>query len=104
MSEQTDIINYLHNYNQEHEKDGFKIVSLFGSYARGENDIFSDIDLTYKIDHDKFYKDDGFSKLLKIQEIKKELEQKFHKKVDLVPVNNTNKFFQDTLEKEQIII
>jgi len=104
MINQTDIINYVHNYNEEHKADGFTVVSLFGSYARGENDIFSDIDLTYKIDHDKFYKDDAFSKLLKIEEIKKELEKKFHKKVDLVPVNNTNKFFQDTLKKEQIII
>jgi len=36
MSEQEDIICYLHNYNQEQERDDFRIVSLFGSYARGE--------------------------------------------------------------------
>jgi len=27
------------------------IYSLFGSYARGTEDMFSNIDLTYKIDH-----------------------------------------------------
>ena len=58
MIEKKDILDYLHNYNQEHKKDGFKLVSLFGSYARDENDFFSDIDLTYEINHNIVHKDD----------------------------------------------
>lgn len=98
------IINSLKSYNKKHIDDGFVLVSLFGSYATGAYDMFSDIDLTYKINHDKFYKDDAFLKLEKIQEIKKELESKFHKKVDLIPANSKNTLIQESLKKEQIFI
>ena len=75
------IIKDIRYFNDKYKKNGFVLVSLFGSYANGTNDFFSDIDLTYKIDHNIFYKDDAFAQLDKIQEIKKELENKLHKKV-----------------------
>jgi len=37
---------------------GFILINLFGSYARGTQDIFSDIDITYKINQDTFFKDE----------------------------------------------
>ena len=98
------ILDTLHHFNDEHKNNGFEFVSLFGSYARGTEDIFSDIDLTYKINHKIFYKDNAFAQLEKIQEIKKTLEKEFHKKIDLIPANTTNKIIQNTLLKEQIII
>lgn len=66
-----EIIEYLHHFNAKNTPNGFKITSLFGSYARGTEDLFSDIDLTYKINHDIFYKDDAFAKLDAIAQIKK---------------------------------
>jgi predicted nucleotidyltransferase len=98
------IIKELHHYNKKYQEEGFSLVSLFGSYARDENDIFSDIDLTYKINHEIFFKDNAFAKLAKIDEIKKELEDKFHKKVDLIPANTSNTQIQKTLQKEQVFI
>ena len=103
MNKET-ILNHLHHCNDTHKDNGFVFVSLFGSYARGTEDIFSDIDITYKINHDIFYKDDAFAKLDKIAEIKKKLENKFHKKVDLIPANSKNKQIQSTLEQEQITL
>jgi len=104
MLKKEEIIDYLHHYNAEHKNDGFVFISLFGSYARDEYDTFSDIDLTYKIDHEKFYKDDAFAKLLKIDEIKQNLQNKFHKRIDLIPGNTKNKFLQKNLQKEQVFI
>jgi len=98
------ILKVLHTYNNSHKNNGFEFVSLFGSYARGTEDVFSDIDLTYKIDHDIFYKNDGFAKLAKLEEIKKELESTFHKKIDMIPVNTKNHLVQQNLNKEQIPI
>ena len=98
------IIEGLHHFNDKYKNKGFVFVSLFGSYARGTDDFFSDIDLTYKINHDIFYKDDAFAKLEKIEQIKKEIEHKFHKKVDLIPANTKNHLIQESLEKEQIFI
>lgn len=98
------IIRSIRHFNEKYKKSGFKLVSLSGSYARGSFDPFSDIDLTYTIDHNIFYKDDAFAKLVKIEEIKKELEYMFRKKVDLIPANTKNYLIQDNLNKEQIFI
>jgi len=98
------IIKDLHYFNEKYKNTGFMFVSLFGSYAKGTADFFSDIDLTYKINHNIFYKDDAFAKLEKIQEIKKELEKKFHKHIDLIPANTKNHLIQESLKKEQILI
>ena len=103
MNKET-ILQNLHHFNDTHKNDGFVLVSLFGSYARGTEDMFSDIDITYKINHDIFFKNDAFAKLDKINDIKKELEKKVHKKVDLIPANTKNKQIQKTLKQEQIAI
>lgn len=103
MNKET-ILSTLHDFNDTHKNDGFEFISLFGSYARGTEDIFSDIDLTYKIDYQTFHKDNAFAQLEKIQEIKKTLEKTFQRKIDLIPANSTNKIIQNTLEEEQILI
>ena len=54
--DKTTIIKNLHLFNQRYKDQGFMFFSLFGSYARGTEDIFSDIDITYKIDHNTFLK------------------------------------------------
>ena len=86
----SDIVSTLHKLKPVYQEEGFILVGLFGSYARGTQSKFSDIDIAYKLDYDKFsqrYKD-GFSKLLRIEDIKKELQSLFKKPVDLVPDNN----------------
>lgn len=98
------IIDILHSYNNRLKNDGFKIMGIFGSYARGTEDIFSDIDLTYRIDHNIFYKDDAFAKLAKIEEIKKDLERIFHKRVDLIPADTKNRLIRESLDQEEIKI
>ena len=50
MNKET-IIDNLHHFNNKYKTEGFQFVSLFGSYARGTEDLFSDIDLTYTINH-----------------------------------------------------
>jgi len=90
--------------NEVYESKGFKIVSIFGSYARESADIFSDIDLTYRIDHDIFYKDDAFLKLQEIEKIKKRLESIFKRRVDLISIDSANKLIKSEIEKEQIVL
>jgi len=89
------ILSTLKKLKPIYEKEGLILIGLFGSYAREEQDDFSDIDIAYEIDYKKFsikYKD-GFSKILRIEEIKQELEKVFKTKVDLVP--NSNKSIID---------
>ncbi len=90
MKTQKEILKILRNIKKRYEEEGIEIYALFGSYAKNSFDKFSDIDIAYKIDYQKFsqkYKD-GFSKLLRLQEIKEELEKVLQKKVDFVPFKN----------------
>ncbi len=85
------ILSKLKELKPSYEKEGLLLLGLFGSYAKDTQDDFSDIDIAYKLDYDKFsqkYKD-GFSKLLRIDDIKEELQQTFKTKIDFVPDNKT---------------
>ncbi|MGE4420297.1 MAG: nucleotidyltransferase family protein [Sulfurimonas sp.] len=90
MLEKKEIISKLKELKPVYEQDGLIIVGLFGSYAKDTQNDFSDIDIAYKLNYDKFSKKykDGFSKILKIDDIKEELQHLFKTKVDLVPDNN----------------
>ena len=85
-----EILTALKELKPTYAKEGVIILGLFGSYARDEQTKFSDIDIAYKLDYDKFstkYKD-GFSKLLRLEEIKKEIQTLFKTPIDLVPDTN----------------
>jgi predicted nucleotidyltransferase len=81
------VLNILSNLKKHYQKEGMEIVGVFGSYAQKNSDRFSDIDIAYEIDYDKFFSiyKDGFSQILRIEDIKKELEEKLKNRVDFVP-------------------
>ena len=74
-----DILDYLKSQQDKYNNQfGIKFIGLFGSFARGEANKNSDIDILYEIERDK--KLSMFSYLRLVSE----LENNFHKKVDLV--------------------
>lgn len=74
-----DILNYLKSNQEYYNKQfGIKFIGLFGSFARGEADDNSDIDILYKIEKDKKLS------MFKYLKLTKQLEDFFHKKIDLV--------------------
>jgi len=84
------ILSKLRELKPAYEQEGLILLGLFGSYARDTQTQFSDIDVAYRLDYDKFssnYKG-GFAKLLRIDEVKKELQEVFHTPIDLVPDTN----------------
>lgn len=90
MPQKDDILSTLKTLKPVYEQEGLIILGLFGSFARNTQSRFSDIDIAYRIDYDKFsvkYKD-GFSKLARIDGIKNELQSTLKTKVDFVPDNN----------------
>ena len=88
--EKEKILNKLKELKPVYQKEGFEILGVFGSYTNNTQTKYSDIDIAYKLDYEKFSKKyvDGFSKLLRIDSIKEELEIIFKKKVDLVSDSN----------------
>lgn len=90
MNKQTEILNQLKKLKPIYEKEGLTLLGLFGSYAKNTQTKFSDIDIAYRLDYDKFSQKyiGGFAKLLRIDDIKKELQSIFKKPIDFVPDSN----------------
>ena len=100
------VFETLRSVKKHYEQEGIYIVGLFGSYAEETNDVYSDIDIAYYIDHKLFSKKykDGFSKILRLEEIKHSLEQLFHKKVDFISLDSNNKKFIENIKKEMLYV
>lgn len=79
------------------EKHGIKDVYLFGSYARGEANRNSDVDI---------YCDGGDVKTLwELSSLEDELEEALGKEVDVVTIGSQmHDFFRQQLEKDMIKI
>lgn len=74
-----DILNYLKSHQEYYYNQfGVKFIGLFGSFARDEANDNSDIDILYKIEKDKKLS------MFKYLKLTKQLEDFFHKKIDLV--------------------
>lgn len=67
-------------------------IGLFGSVARNEETSFSDIDILFSVKNP--------IGLFTLSDLQFELEEKLHKKVDLVSENGLNKFIKEKILNE----
>jgi predicted nucleotidyltransferase len=98
LIQKDEIISKLKELKPIYQNEGLEILGVFGSYAKDENTKYSDIDIAYKLDYEKFSKKyiGGFSKLLRINEIKEELQNILKNEVDFVP-NSNKKIMKDLI-------
>lgn len=81
----------LPELQQRYRLEGFHIRGIFGSFARGDFDEFSDIDLAYELDRETFLKQNpGFHAASRLADIAVELRSAFGRKVDLFSLNSGN--------------
>jgi len=73
---------------------GIKKAGIFGSYARGEQNKKSDIDILIRYN----------GSLLKLVGIELELETKLKKKVDLLTYGGINHLLREQILKEEVRI
>lgn len=90
MNTKDEILNQLQKLKPIYEQEGLLLLGLFGSYAKNTQTKYSDIDIAYRLDYDKFSKKyiGGFAKLLRIDAIKKELQDRLKKQIDFIPDSN----------------
>ena len=100
------ITSLIYDKKGQYLQEGFEIVGIFGSYAQGHANKYSDIDIAYKLNFNIFDKQfkGGFSKLLRIEEIKEELQKLLHLKVDLVSMDSDNMKFQNRIKKDMLYV
>lgn len=85
MPSKEEILNYLKEIKPKLKEDGITEIGLFGSYAKGTNDIASDIDIVIKSDAKTLIKKTGSSidAIIFLDDLRQNLEKKFKIKVDL---------------------
>ena len=93
------ILNKLKDINPSIEKDGIKLLGLFGSYSRGEATKKSDIDILIETTPLFLEKYKGLKAFMKLEELKKNLENTFQNSVDIVDkqglLQNNNTYILD---------
>ncbi|MGD9970486.1 MAG: nucleotidyltransferase family protein [Sulfuricurvum sp.] len=82
--------------------EGFVIVGISGSYARGEESADSDVDLLYEIPDPAEFAErhGGFGSFSKILEIKREIENEIALPVDLISLSSLNEIGQKYILKD----
>ena len=82
----SDVIEKLESLKPKLRKDGFEVVGLFGSFARGDFSDSSDVDILYTLinPHEFVKKNGGLGAFTKIREIKEFLSTEFGRSVDFV--------------------
>jgi len=76
------------------KKHGVKKAGIFGSYARGEENKNSDIDILIEID----------GSLLKVITVEMELEKKLKRKIDLLTYGGINPHLKEYILKDEVRI
>ena len=74
-----------------------KRAYVFGSYARGDADEKSDVDLLVELDYSQKIG-------LKFFRMKSELEEIIHRDVDLVASDGISRYIEPIVEKEKVLI
>ena len=79
-----EILQILKELKPKYEAEGFEILGLFGSYARGEATESSDVDILIDTKKEFLDKYRGFQAFAKFDDIKEELKAVLHKEIDFV--------------------
>ena len=78
-----DILDKIRSIKEKYEPEGFVILGVFGSYARGDEKSQSDIDILYRINDIALTKYPGWAFFSLYERVKSDLQTILNTKVDL---------------------
>ncbi len=85
-----EIIKKIKLLKQKYYHDGFIILGIFGSFARGDFSDDSDIDILYELKSEFYDRYPGFEIYTIIDEIEKDIRMELNRDVDLANKNALN--------------
>ena len=103
MPTQKDVLTFLTNIKPQLQKDGIEQVGLFGSYARNNATLTSDIDIAIKLDKNYLDKNDVWNYFNEINKIKEMVYNKFQMKSDVFDLDSCSSL-KDKIEKEVLYV
>ncbi len=84
------ILEYLHEIKSELHQNGIVQLGLFGSYARNENTLYSDIDIAIKKEENYLQHRNAYTYFEEVAKIKQRIFEKFHRSSDIFDLDSTS--------------
>lgn len=97
-------LDKIKTIQRQYEADGFIIVGIFGSVARGDAKEESDIDILYRSTEIAELKYPGWKFFNLYDKVKTDLEKAFGKKVDLADMDALNKIGKKYILPEVVYV
>ena len=103
MPTQKDVLTFLTTIKPQLQENGIEQVGLFGSYARNNATLTSDIDIAIKLDKNYLDKNDVWNYFNEINKIKEMVYNKFQMKSDVFDLDSCSSL-KDKIEKEVLYV
>ncbi len=94
----------LEKAKRKYISEGFVILGIFGSYARGEESENSDIDVLYEVTESFCDRYSGFDYFARIDEIRGELKSEFGHEIDFADVHGLNRIGRKYIIPEVVYV
>ena len=82
------ILNYLREIKDELLQDGIVTLGLFGSFARDEQGVYSDIDIAIQKESNYLEHRSAYTYFNEVSKIKSLIRQKFHRNSDVFDLDS----------------
>lgn len=103
MPTQKDVLTFLTTIKPQLQENGIEQVGLFGSYARNNATLTSDIDIAIKLDKNYLDKNDVWNYFNEINKIKRMVYNKFQIKSDVFDLDSSSSL-KNKIEKEILYV
>jgi predicted nucleotidyltransferase len=104
MYNKENILDYLKQIKPKLKDDGIVSLGLFGSFATNENKNQSDIDILIETSDEFINKYRGFKAFSRLEEIRKDISNKFNNSVDIFDESSPNSAIKEQILKEVIYV
>lgn len=100
---QENILEYLHELKSELHQAGITQLGLFGSYARGDQTLYSDIDIAIKKEEDYLKHRNAYVYFEDVAKIKHLLFEKFRRSSDVFDLDSISNM-KDSILRDIIYV
>jgi len=97
------ILNYLKEIKNELKSDGIVSLALFGSFAREENGVYSDIDIAIAKENDYLKNRSAYNYFDEVYKIKNMIQKKFHRNSDIFDLDSDS-VMKKTIMKDLVYV
>jgi len=97
------VLRYLKELKPELEVYGIEKIALFGSFATGQQNVYSDIDIAIKKKRDFLQDHAAYDYFNIVSKIKTKILVSLHRNSDIFDLDS-NSSFADSIKKEMIYV